>query len=194
MGLPGLGLRTEPATRIRVTVTFLRMERPPAGPAPGLPADAALVRLARPSVGFYRYLYATVGAPHVWWLRRTVPDDALEALLRDPKIAVHVLYRGGEPAGFFELDSRAGPDVNLSYFGLAPHAVGSGLGTAFLRAAVDLAWAQAPRWLTVNTCTADHPRAMPSYLRAGFVPVRSVAEVWDVPKRLGMAIPEHLLA
>ncbi|MGI4945046.1 MAG: GNAT family N-acetyltransferase [Janthinobacterium lividum] len=193
MGLPGLGPRAEPSTRIRVTVTFLRMDHPPAAAGPALPSDTALVRVTRPSVEFYRYLYATVGAPHAWWLRRTVPDEVLQTLLRDAGIAIHVLYRGGEPAGFFELDSRARPDVNLSYFGLVPHAVGTGLGTAFLRRAVDQAWALAPRSLTVNTCTADHPRAMPAYLRAGFVPIRSVAEVWDVPKRLGLMLPAHLL-
>jgi hypothetical protein len=46
--------------------------------------------------------------------------------------------------------------------------------------------------MTVNTCTADHPRALPTYLRAGFQKVRQVREVWDVPLRLGLRIPDHL--
>ena len=46
--------------------------------------------------------------------------------------------------------------------------------------------------LTVNTCTADHPRALPGYLRAGFRPLRAVREVWDVPNQLGLSIPERL--
>ncbi len=192
--LPGLGPRGEPSTRARVTVTFLRMEQPPADAPRPLPADASLVRVPQPSVAFYRYLYATVGAPHLWWLRRTMPDGALAALLADPAVAVHVLYQDGEPVGFCELDWRARPDGNLSYFGLVPHAVGRGLGTAFLRRAVDLGWEQSGRGLTVNTCTADHPRALPSYLRAGFVPVRAVTETWDVPDRLGLVVPGHLLA
>jgi GNAT superfamily N-acetyltransferase len=97
-----------------------------------------------------------------------------------------------EPAGFFELDGRARPDVNLSYFGLMPHAIGGGFGGAFLRAAVDEAFLTSGRGITVNTCTADHPRALPTYLRAGFKSVRSVREVWDVPTRLGMVVPAHL--
>ena len=48
--------------------------------------------------------------------------------------------------------------------------------------------------VTVNTCTADHPRALPGYVRAGFRPVRHVREVWDVPVRLGLKIPDNLLA
>ncbi len=181
-----------PSTRVGVTVSFLRMDqRPP--PGPPLPGDASLVRLARCSVPFYRYLYDTVGAAYVWWLRRTLPDAALDAILAEPGVSVHVLYRGGEPAGFFELDRRALPVVNLSYFGLLPHAVGQGVGTAFLMAAVHAAWDAGARVVTVNTCTADHPRAMPGYQRAGFRVVRRVEETWDVPTRLGLSIPRHLL-
>ncbi len=146
------------------------------------------------SVAFYRYLYNTVGADYVWWLRRTVSDAELAALLGDPLVAIHVLYRRGEPAGFFELDARYWPDINLSYFGLMPWAVGSGVGFAFLRQAVDAVWRQGVRGMTVNTCTADHPRALPAYLRAGFRMVRQVREVWDVPDGLGMRIPEGLRA
>ena len=185
-------LGAQPSTRAAVTVTFLRMERAPVTQAPPLPADTSMVRIARPSLPFYRYLYDTVGAPHLWWLRRALPESALAGILDDPAVSIHVLYRDGEPAGFFELDGRARPDVNLSYFGLMPFAVGGGFGGAFLRAAVDAAFVISGRGVTVNTCTADHPRALPTYLRAGFKPIRSVREVWDVPTRLGMTVPEHL--
>ena len=182
----------QPTSRAVVTVTFLRMDQPPADPPRLLPDTCGLVTLAACTVPFYRYLYGTVGGPYLWWLRRSLSDAALESLLRDPAVSVTVLYRGGEPAGFFELDRRQSPAMNLSYFGLMPGATGLGLGTAFLRAAVDAAFAEGARALTVNTCTADHPRALPGYLRAGFRPVRAVREVWDVPNQLGLSIPEHL--
>ena len=51
-----------------------------------------MVRVEATSVPFYRYLYNTVGADYVWWLRRTTPDDELAALLRDPAVSIHVLY------------------------------------------------------------------------------------------------------
>jgi GNAT superfamily N-acetyltransferase len=183
----------EPAARVTVTVTFLRMDRPPAAPAPTLPTDFQVVRLAAPTVAYYRFLYDTVGADYVWWLRRTMPDDELAALLHDPLVSIHVLYSGGEPAGFFELDARGWSDINLSYFGLMPHAIGTGVGFPFLRQAVDTVWRHGARGMTVNTCTADHPRALPTYLRAGFRTVRQVREVWNVPLRLGMRIPARLL-
>ena len=179
-------------TRIAVMVTFLRQEQQPA-PAPvELPPHTGIVRVHRPTVGFYRYLYDTVGGPYVWWLRRTMPQAQLAALITAPGVSLHVMYQGNEPAGFFELDARAVHTVNLSYFGLLPHAIGGGLGTLLLRVAMATAWAHKPRALTVNTCTADHPRALPNYLRAGFVPVRTAREIWDVPDHLGLAIPAHL--
>jgi GNAT superfamily N-acetyltransferase len=184
--------REEPCDTVAVTVTFLRMDHPPLTPRPAIPALTRTERVAVPTVGFYRYLYNTVGANYVWWLRRIMPDDDLAMLLRDPGMEIHVLYKGGAPAGFFELDARYGTNVNLSYFGLMPHLVGTGAGPGFLRQAIDAAWGSRPRTVTVNTCTADHPRALPNYIRAGFKPLRSVREIWDVPVDLGMRIPDHL--
>ena len=178
-------------TRVAVRVTFLRMDA--RGPAPRpLPADTTLVRLAHCSVPFYRYLYGTVGEPYLWWLRRSLRDAELATILRNPAVSVFVLYRGGEPAGFFELDTSPRPVVNLSYFGLMPQTIGQGLGAPFLDTAVDTAWRAGARAVTVNTCSADHERALPNYLRAGFAKIRAVDEVWDVPTRLGLAIPAHL--
>ena len=181
-----------PVTRVGITVTFLRMEQAPMLPAPGLAAGFQIVRAQEPSVPFYRYLYNTVGADYLWWLRRTTPDDELAALLREKAVASYTLYAKGEPAGFFELDARPWPDVNLSYFGLMPNVIGRGTGYAFLRAAVDEVWRHGAKGMTVNTCTADHPRALPNYLRVGFNVVRQVREVWSVPNSLNMRIPSSL--
>jgi GNAT superfamily N-acetyltransferase len=189
----GLAATREQVTRIAVDVTFLRMDSPPQDAAPALAQGASVVRLARCSVPFYRYLYDTVGRDWVWWLRRTVPDAELAGLLARPDISIHVLYQGGEPAGFYELERRGGDGgTNLSYFGLMPHAIGQGVGRALLRHAVDAAWAEAPSTLTVNTCTADHPRALPNYVAAGFRVLRTLREVWPVPQRLGLRIPDRL--
>jgi GNAT superfamily N-acetyltransferase len=187
-----MSLVQEPVDRVAVTVTFLRMDGPPAEAAPGFPPGVEVRRDRWCSVEQYRLLYNTVGADYVWWLRRIVPDHQLAAMLRDPRISIHELYLDGEISGFYELDRTPWPVVNLSYFGLMPHAVGRGVGFAFLRNAVDAAWGMGPRAVTVNTCTADHPRALPTYLRAGFVPVRQVREEWSVPTRLGLKVPDAL--
>jgi hypothetical protein len=177
---------------ITVTVTFLRMDHPPFAVVPPIPWATRTERVTAPTVGFYRYLYNTVGADYVWWLRRIMPDAEMARLLEDPALEIHVLYKDGEPAGFFELDGRYGTTVNLSYFGLMPHMIGTGAGPGFLRQAIDAAWRSGPRTVTVNTCTADHPRALPNYVRAGFKPLRAVQEIWEVPTHLGLRIPDHL--
>ena len=190
---PGLMKLVEPTIRIAVDVTFLRMDRGPVGPIPKLPLDLKVEQLfPRCTVPHYRELYATVGHDYVWWLRRTLSDAELDAVLADRAISISVLRDAEGDLGFYELDRRAWPVINLAYFGLYPRAVGRGIGMAFLFHAITSAWAEGPVAITVNTCTADHPRALPNYLKAGFTKLRTVREEWPVPNRLGMPIPERL--
>ncbi len=154
------------------------------------------MRLCAQSLGLaeYRALYDAVGAPWLWWLRRVMPDALLARHLASAEVALYVLWAGGELAGFFETDAGHWPDVNLNYFGLLPRFIGRGLGAPLLGAAVDSVFTGAAglRGMTVNTCTADHARALPNYLAAGFQEVRRAQEVWEIPQRLGLRVPEHL--
>jgi GNAT superfamily N-acetyltransferase len=58
--------------------------------------------------------------------------------------------------------------VEIAYFGLLPHAVGTGQGGALLSAAVERAWEMGASRVYVNTCTLDHPRALENYQKRGF--------------------------
>ena len=60
---PRAGEKTE---RANVTVVFLRMTRPPARPAPVLPAGVTITR-ERLDVDAYRALYNEIGGPWLWW-------------------------------------------------------------------------------------------------------------------------------
>ena len=177
----------EATDRVVVKVTFLRMDQKPPTPPPRFPEGFALVKEIL-SVSAYREIYARVGQKWLWWLRRMMPDDMLAKLLADPAIAIHVLREQGEFAGFFELDATSWPDVNLSYFGLAPEYIGKGLGRPLLRASVEQVFGGPVRGMTVNTCTADHPRALPNYKQAGFRVTREIHETWNIPRRLGFSI------
>jgi hypothetical protein len=169
------------------------MDRRPGGIIPALPEGVVVERLRpRPTVARYRELYHTVGQDYVWWLRRSLPDSELDRVLADPDITVDVARQDGLDLGFFELDRRGWPVVNLAYFGLLPSAIGRGLGMALLHHAITAAWDEGCAALTVNTCTADHPRALPNYLRAGFRKLRTIREEWPVPDRLGLPIPAAL--
>lgn len=179
--------------RAVVTVVFLRMNQRPARAVVSLPPGVSL-RIEKLDVAAYRALYNEIGQPWLWWLRRVMPDDLLARHLARSAISIHMLRVDGEVVGFFETDSSPWPDVNLNYFGLKPGMIGRGLGRLMLDAAVDSVFLGAVglRGMTLNTCSADHPRALPNYLAAGFRETRRVQETWDIPCRLGLHVPEHL--
>lgn len=182
-------VRDAPDGQLRKVVTYLEMAaRPDRAPRAGRPPGErlALLRAERPTVSFYRYLYDAVGAPWLWDERRRLSDRDLAAAIHDPRVEIYVLYKGGVPAGFSEIDRRAASSAELLYFGLVPDFIGHGLGPWFLDWSVDAAWAGGPAKLTVNTCTFDHPKALALYQRAGFVPVRQAVQFVPDPRLSGI--------
>lgn len=157
--------------RIPTVVTFLEMLQRPLAVPPTLPkGKVAILKAEHLPVHFYRYLYDTVGRGYKWVDRKKLSDAALAKLLSDPKVELFVLYVDGCPAGMAELDFRLEGIGQLAYFGLVPEFVGRKLGYFFLYHAVINAWLKPITKLLVNTCTLDHPRALPLYQRMGFVP------------------------
>ncbi len=176
-----------PPRHLAVTVTSLEMRDRPDRPL-SVPAgrDVMILRAHRPTVAFYRFLYNTVGEDWLWGDRRRLSDAALDAILADPKVRVHVLYSAGTPCGYFELDLRQPGDVELAYFGLMPGFIGGGLGRHLMEQALEQAWSHDPHRVWVHTCTFDHPAALGFYQAAGFVPFDTRHEVVVDPRREGL--------
>jgi len=167
------GQKPSAAAHIPVVITFLEMTAPPArGQLPPPSAKLALLRVEKPSVAYYRFLYEQVGDPWFWYERKHLDDDALGAIIGNPQVELYVPYVAGAPAGFFEIDRRPAPDVSLAYFGLMPDYLGLGLGGYLLGVAIEAAWTSNPRRLIVDTCSLDHPRALQAYQKIGFRPYR----------------------
>jgi GNAT superfamily N-acetyltransferase len=157
--------------RIPMVVTFLDMtDRPSVAPPPQPRGKIAILKADSPPIHFYRYLYDTIGDAYKWVDRRKKSDQELAIIVQHPKNELYVLYADGCPAGMAELDMRDPNIGQLAYFGLMPEAVGKRLGYFFLYHAVMNAWARPISKLLVNTCTLDHPRALPLYQRLGFTP------------------------
>lgn len=160
---------TKPGRRVPMTVTFLEMtSRPSATPPPQPKGKVAMLRSEKPPAHFYRYLYDTIGDAYLWVDRKRLTPEKLEEVIQDPRNILYVLYTEGTPAGMAELDLRKDGQINISYFGLMPEAIGRGLGYFFLYHTCVNAWSFPIKRLTVNTCTLDHPRALPLYQRLGF--------------------------
>ena len=172
--------------------TYLELPRP-RGTAPAAPAPPLDVRrVARPTAAGYRVLYAAVGRAYHWHDRDAWSDARLQRHLDDPDVSLWVLRADGDDAGYFELARRAaedgpGVEAELLYFGLAPRAQGRGLGRALLERAIAEAWALGADRLVLNTCTLDHPAALPNYLARGFRVVRE--EGYEVEVAPGGAEP-----
>ncbi|MFT8585583.1 GNAT family N-acetyltransferase [Acetobacter papayae] len=177
---------------MRVGITFMRMTMAPAAPRLLLPDGWVLEHGVHLSVADYRYLQDRVGRSCCWWMRQAASDEMLARILAQRSTAIGLLRECSVVRGFYELDRRDPEDVNLCYFGLFPQAIGRGVGRAFLDGVLREAWRGRTRQVRVNTSTADHPRARQLYQQAGFRPVRQVEEMWSVPDRLGLDIPQHL--
>jgi len=163
-------------------VTYLEMTAQPTSPTPTPPAaKLALLRAERPTVRFYRYLYAAVGARWQWSERRNLDDAALAAVIADEKVEIFVLYAGGVPAGFAELDRRRGDDVELTHFGLIEEFAGRGFTRYFLRWTVDQAWLGSTRRLWVRHTTEGDPRLLTLYQQCGFQVYDQKTAVVDGP-------------
>ena len=174
------------------TITYLEMPTKPRRlPLPVPAVRLALMRADPCTVSFYRYLYAAVGEPWLWFVRRRWSDERLQQWLGRAEIEVSVLHVGGVPAGYFELERAASGDTELCYFGLVPDFIGKHLGFYFLQAAVHSAWLGATQRLWLHTCTYDHPRALGLYQRAGFGVYRREDVVFDDPRLTGV-LPRDL--
>lgn len=183
-----IGFMAERTPEIETVITFLEMTSPPSAPPPPPPMGPLAIMLAEnPTVSYYRYLYNTVGADHLWWERRIISDDDLQSAIQADNIDLFVLYVAGVPAGYFELGTfEDGKRIELVYFGLIPEFIGQGYGAYLLRTAVDEAWLRGPERLTVHTCNLDHPNALQVYQRCGFEPYEQETRMVPDPRKLGI--------
>lgn len=157
-------------------ITYLEMQELTAKRV-SLPMNthAALLFADKPQLHFYRYLQDRVGRPWNWESRLRMDDETLTNKIHAPTTEITVLMLDGAPSGFFELTRAKEGVTDLAYFGMMPHATGRGLGKWFLTEAVYAAFSEkddhAPERVTVNTCTLDHPAALPLYQKVGFKPI-----------------------
>ena len=181
-----MGLTPVPKGELATVVTSLEMRRrPPARPMPE--ARLTLQRWAASDLTKYRALFTRVGAPWLWYSRLAMADERLRAIIHDP--AVHVfaaLDRRGIEVGMLELDYREPATCELSYFALVPELTGQGHGRWLMAEALMRAWAPGVARVWVHTCTLDHPRALPFYMAAGFVPYARTLETFPDPRLIGL--------
>jgi len=155
--------------RVEETTYYLEMSDPgELLPSPA-PRDDVEVRQARiPCAELNRYFYTAVGGDWYWIDRLGWTLDQWREHVRRPEHRTWVLYVSGTPAGYFELEGKAGADIEIAHFGLLPQFVGQGLGAYLLTEATRQAWQQGASRVWVHTSSFDHPRALGNYQARGF--------------------------
>lgn len=155
-------------------------------PVAGLP-DLSLDSIESPDPDRYRRLFTRIGGlPWLWWSRLALSEAQLCAILNSPSNRLWVLRRDEQDVGICELDESTVSTTEITFFGAAPELVGTGAGRLMMNHAVKQAFARPITRLTVQTCTLDHPRALPFYLNTGFVITHRHVEIMPDPRLNGL--------
>lgn len=170
---------------LAAAVTYLEMHEPPAGEIPE--SALSLVRIDDPDADSYRSLFRRVGSRWLWFSRLAMNDEALLAIIADPKVELYsVADENGRTAGMLELDFRENGECELAFIGLVPDLAGMGHGRWLLAEAVRRAWRDGVRRVHVHSCTLDHPAALGAYRRAGFKAYKRGIERFADPRLNGI--------
>jgi len=173
-----------PAGELAAVVTYLEMHAPPAGEAPA--STLQLSRVREPTAAQYRALFRKVGAPWLWFSRLVMPDQELEAIIRDPDVELFEVAAVEAVVGMLELDFHEPGQCELAFVGLVPELSGQGHGRWLLAEALRRAWREGVTRVHVHTCSLDHPAALSAYRRAGFTPYKRAIERFPDPRLLGI--------
>lgn len=163
------GMAIAPMVTVEATFTALDMNHPWGKPAPQPPmGNLALLKASHIPADFYRYLHHIIGRPWHWTDRLVLDDKSLKELLAEPMRDIYILYSGGVPVGFFEINAKHPNEVRIPYVGVRPDMIGRGLGRFMIESAVAYAWRHAPQHVTLYTTSLDHPRALQLLQKVGF--------------------------
>jgi GNAT superfamily N-acetyltransferase len=178
---------------LETTVTYLVTDARPAH-LPPMPTSPrlALMRAEKVPLHFYRYLYTAVGGSWLWVERLDISDQALAEKVHRDGVEIFVLYVNGSPGGYYELDFDDSKSTKLVYFGLMPEMTGMRIGPWLLGTAISEGFSRGATEILVNTCTMDHPAALPLYQKLGFRPIRRESRRLRIPA--GHKVPGHIAA
>ena len=180
-----IGYHPLPPGHLANVVTCLEMtEKPALRPVPEM-QGLALERMGAADTARFRDLFRVIGRDIMWFSRLIMAEEKLAAIIGDANVQCHALVKDGQDIGLLELDFREAGMCELSFFGVVPSAVGTGVGRYLMNEALERAWAQPISRLWVHTCTFDHPNALGFYQRSGFRPYQVMVEVHKDPRLTG---------
>jgi GNAT superfamily N-acetyltransferase len=166
--------------KLATVVTYLEMTTPPPRRTKAPPERWQLDRVERWDTEAFVALYKEIGKEWLWSSRLLMTRAELAERLRRPGTLAFVPVLEGRRMGVLELDVADPEDIEISFFGLVPDAVGSGIGRWLMEEGIAFAFERPlTRRLWLHTCHFDSPSALPFYQRMGFRPYARAVEVFD---------------
>ena len=174
---------------VEVVISYLELVAPgpsradprPDGSFRAGPAGIELRRERAPkAASVARAMYLDVGAAYHWLDRADWTEAQWRAEVDRDGVELCTARVGDGIVGYFLLHVER-DSVELKYFGLTPRFVGQGIGGPLLSAAIQRALSIGPGRVTLNTCSLDHPAALPNYLARGFRVIRTAVERRTLP-------------
>ena len=115
-----------------------------------------------------KFFHTVVGYEYLWGGRTEWGRKEWYDYVNRDQLETWIASMSGTPAGYFELEAHPDGDVQIECIGLLPQFVGRGLGGILLTRAVERSWELSDSIVFLNTCSHDHPHALPNYLARGF--------------------------
>lgn len=116
--------------------------------------------------------YRRVGGEWEWTDRLKRTEAQWREYVESENLQTWIASFEGVECGYFEL-LREGDEVRIVLLGLDQDFIGKGLGGSLLGAALEQAWTGNTARVFLDTCSKDHPNALPNYLRYGFRIIRT---------------------
>ena len=116
------------------------------------------------------FFYSWVGAEWRWQDKLAWSDEQWQRYAESDNARTFIAYYDGSPAGYFELKTtykEGGHEVEIAILGITPAFIGKGLGSVLCSQALQVAWQGSPKRVWLETCTQDHPAALPNYKARG---------------------------
>ncbi|MEM7070880.1 MAG: GNAT family N-acetyltransferase [Pseudomonadota bacterium] len=140
---------------------------------PPLSADYTIEYLPRIDVKQYLQFYQNVGQDYFWWERTAMDPVKLQHILLQPNREVYIIKQQQHFAGFGEIKQIDDSKAFIDFFGLQKDNIAKGVGNHLMQHLVKRAFAPKPngfncRYIGLETCSLDHPRAFDFYKKNGF--------------------------
>lgn len=153
----------------------------PTAPDTSIERSYQLQQVTTPWPELSRFMYLTVGAPWIWYMRLNWTYRQWQEELAKPSVETWIAWADGSPIGYFELERQPASVVEICYFGLVPQFIGKGYGRPMLEDALTVAWQGATERVWLHTCSLDHPSALSNYLARGFTVFKEEDFVDKIP-------------